>query len=363
MVNKKEVKGVDFIESKDSINGIHDDQFIALRDELQSKDSANKNLKFYKPLINQQLLEMKPYDYLRSIGVSERIINQTKDTLYDKCQKHNQNAIDNIITPNDNYPARSDFNDLSNQQFGRLKVINWIGRDRTRRHHYYMCECECGNHKICAGNLLVNGTIRSCGCMIMEANIIHGYTKSRLHNKWLSMHQRCYDPHADSYYLYGGKGIKICDEWRKGCGINGIHPFIAFRNWAYDNGYSDVFEENIELDVSIDRIDNNKDYSPDNCRIANAFIQANNRSFNHLLTIGEFTFPISIWSRILDLNHDLIYKRCTRGWTDMEALFTPSYSTNPNPVVTAFQVPDKYLCLNRIQIKTREEFENESERS
>lgn len=353
----KQVKGVDFIQSNDSVNGIKDDQFIALKDELQH-DDANHDLKYYKDMVNKHLLSMEPYDYLRNNGVSEKIIHQTQNTLYHKCQLHNQNAIENIIVPNDHYPIRSDFRDLSGKMFGRLKVINWLGRDKSRLHTYYICQCRCGNKKICAGNLLVNGTIRSCGCLIMETNIIHGYAKSRLHNKWLSMHQRCYDPHVDSYYLYGGKGIKICDAWRKGAGINGIHPFVAFRNWAYDNGYSDAFEEDMSLDVSIDRIDSDGDYCPENCRIADAFIQANNRSFNHLISYGDYSFPTSIWARILGISAEVLYSRLKRGWTDYEAITTPLYSKEPNPKAIVIQIPEKYLCLNKIKIIVKDEEEN-----
>ena len=353
---KEKIKGVDFIESKDSVNGVKDDQFVALRDELV-QDGVNPNLKYFKDLANKQLLDMEPYQYLRNNHVSERIIFQIQNTLYHKCCNHNRNAIENIITPNDNYPARSDFNDLSGKIFGRLKVIKWLGRDKIRRHHYYMCQCRCGNEKICAGNLLVNGTIRSCGCLIMEANVLHGEKNSRLYNKWTSMHQRCYDPHVDSYYLYGGKGIKICDAWRSGVGINGIHPFTAFRNWAYDNGYSDAFEEDMSLDVSIDRIDSNKDYCPENCRIANAFIQANNRSFNRLITYGEYSFPASIWARILDISPYTIYSRLKSGWNDYDIITTPVRCKDPSPKDIVIQIPEKYLCLNKLNFIYIEEDE------
>lgn len=104
----KQVKGVDFIQSNDSVNGIKDDQFIALKDELQH-DDVNHDLKYYKDMVNKHLLSMEPYDYLRNNGVSEKIIHQTQNTLYHKCQLHNQNAIENIIVPNDHYPIRSDF--------------------------------------------------------------------------------------------------------------------------------------------------------------------------------------------------------------------------------------------------------------
>lgn len=324
-------------------------------------DQVNSNLKYFKDLVNKDLLVLEPYEYLRNNHVSEKIINQIQDTLYHKCQLHNKNAIDNIITPNDNYPIRSDFNDLSGNIFGRLKVIKWLGRDSTRRHHYYMCQCRCGNNKICAGNLLVNGTIRSCGCLIMEANVLHGEKHSRLYNKWMSMHQRCYDPHTDSYYLYGGKGIKICDEWRSGIGKNGIHPFIIFQNWAYDNGYSEAYEEDPTLEVSIDRIDSDGDYSPENCRIADPFIQANNRSFNRLLTYGNYSFPVSIWARILGVNADVLYGRLKRGWSDYETITTPIDSCNTNIQLAAIQIPEKYLCLNKIKIIYKDEEEDINE--
>jgi hypothetical protein len=138
--------------------------------------------------------------------------------------------------------------DLTGQRFGRLTVIE---RHDLKR---WKCICDCGNVTYSDGYQLRKGITRSCGCYHAELcgnqHRKHGFTKTRLYRIFYKMKERCYRPTNDNYKYYGGLGIKICDEW--------LNDFNSFAQWAITNGY--------EEHLTIDRIENEKDYCPENCR-------------------------------------------------------------------------------------------------
>ena len=140
-------------------------------------------------------------------------------------------------------------NDLTGQRFGRLLVLE---RAETVTEHrtVYKCLCDCGNEVIVRSDSLTSGRTQSCGCLQKEKVTIHGETNTPLYNVWYDMRRRCNYENDANYERYGGRGITVCDEWND--------DYVPFRNWALDNGY--------EQGLSIDRIDNNLGYYPDNCQ-------------------------------------------------------------------------------------------------
>lgn len=132
----------------------------------------------------------------------------------------------------------------------------------------------------------------------------HGMSRTRLHNIWLTMRQRCQNPNCSIYYKYGAKGIAVCSEWEK---------FENFRDWSIDNGYSDI--------LTLDRIDPAGNYEPCNCRWATQKEQQNNRSNNVTLTYKDQTRSIYEWSKITGISPKVLYDRKYRG-RDISRIFS-----------------------------------------
>lgn len=210
----------------------------------------------------------------------------------------------------------SRFIDLTGQKFGRLTVVS-RAENNAQNKAMWNVRCECGVEKIVSRASLRNGTIVSCGCYARDIrrqrHLKHGESKkdrTRLYVIWCDIRQRCYRKSAIDYARYGGRGITVCEEW---LGDNG---YVCFRNWALQNGYTS--------ELTIDRIDNNKGYSPDNCRWVTAQEQANNRRSNHIVEYKGRAQTISQWSRELGISKSKIYYRLVKlGWSIEKTLTTP----------------------------------------
>lgn len=132
-------------------------------------------------------------------------------------------------------------------------------------------------------------------------------TNSRLYSIWRHMKERCHNKNHIAFQRYGGRGISVCDEWKS--------DFLCFKKWSLENGYS--------AELTIDRVDNDGNYCPENCRWATREEQQNNRSANHLLTFKGETHSLAEWGRIMGISRITIKSRIREGWTVEEALTRP----------------------------------------
>lgn len=204
------------------------------------------------------------------------------------------------------------FIDLTGQRFGRWTVIDRAPDHFTKsgaRITMWNCVCDCGAKKEVMVCSLRSGATTSCGCYSREVKSkrfsemntenakLHGASHERLFSVWAAIRRRCYSPNDEFYSIYGGRGIIMCDEWK--------NNYVSFRDWALSNGW--------EEGLSIDRIDNEGPYCPENCRWATAKEQANNRRSNrHFSAFGE-TMNIKQWSERFcvpynKLRYRLVYK-------------------------------------------------------
>ena len=205
--------------------------------------------------------------------------------------------------------------DLTGQKFGYLTVVEKAGSDPKRAEWRWLCKCDCGNLTIVPSYRLRHGGVTSCGCHKYDRAFCSKKTIEypRLYRIYRGMRNRCCNPNYTFYHRYGGRGIKVCDEWNE---------FDDFCNWALSSGY---IEDSGEFSLSIDRINVDGDYSPSNCRWANAKQQANNTSRNHLITAFGKTMTIAEWSEETGINDRTLYHRIAEyGWTPEEAVGIPT---------------------------------------
>lgn len=215
----------------------------------------------------------------------------------------------------DNYNCFFSMDELVGKRFGHWTVLSECNY-RTKggnKIKAYNCVCDCGTKRVVLKQSLLRGVSQSCGCSInhIRDEEKHSFWDSRISNIYCSMIARCYNPSSTSYSRYGGRGICVCDEWR---GENGKTNFFR---WAIKNGYSD--------ELSLDRIDNDGDYTPTNCRWATIEEQSSNRRTNLYLTYNGETKTYTQWARQIGLKTgDAIKYRIKRGWTIEAAVTTPS---------------------------------------
>lgn len=202
---------------------------------------------------------------------------------------------------------------LIGQKFGMLTVIR-RGKNNSGGHTMWICVCDCGNQKEKAVSTydLKAGKVISCGCYYKLSNKgrnkSHGDSHTRLWSIWQGMIRRCRSD-SKSKLNYYVRGISVCDEWKS---------YEKFKEWAISNGYSD--------NLTIDRIDNNKGYSPTNCRWATYKEQENNRRNNVIITVGGITRTVSEWSDITGIKPATLSWRAKHNWDEKDIFIHPDYS-------------------------------------
>jgi len=195
------------------------------------------------------------------------------------------------------------------KRFGNLVVLSHSHDKGYTK--FFLCQCDCGNTTIVAKNNLTTGKQISCGCVrkhrLADKNRLpQGYV--RLGRIFHKMKQRCYNPSSNRYDRYGSRGIKICDEW--------LSDVNNFRKWAIENGYNDT--------LSIDRIDNDGDYCPENCRWVTNAEQSNNTSRTVLITFDGKTQTLTQWSHELNIPTSTLHNRIrVHHWSIERALTEP----------------------------------------
>lgn len=190
--------------------------------------------------------------------------------------------------------------DLTGQTFSYLTVIKQVLSES--KNAKWECQCVCGKIIVTESTRLRKGNAKSCGCKrgVLKITTMntHGKTNTRLYRIWHSMKSRC-DYEFKGSERYFGRGIKVCKEWNE--------SFESFYDWATNNGYKE--------DLSIDRIDSDGNYEPNNCRWADKIIQDNNRSINKIIEINGLSHTIAEWSRISGVKYETIRSRINRGVT------------------------------------------------
>lgn len=192
-------------------------------------------------------------------------------------------------------------------KFSRLTTLYKI-HNHKKKNQYWLCICECGNLKEVSTCNLKSGNTKSCGCLnkevVSKRFTKHHKSSDRMYHIYKGIKTRCYNNHNPAYPNYGGRGIAVCDEWK--------NDFMAFYDWSMSHGY--------DYDLTIDRIDNNKGYSPDNCRWVDRKTQNRNKRNNRNYTINGETHCLMEWCEILGIKYRTVQDRICRGLTIKEAL-------------------------------------------
>lgn len=200
--------------------------------------------------------------------------------------------------------------DLTGIKFNRLTVIERVENDKHGKARW-LCECDCGNFTTASSGDLKSGNTKSCGCFISDItkarNTKHGKSTTRIYTEYQTMKARCYYPKHSYFHLYGGRGITVCDEW--------LNDFQTFYNWAMSHGYAD--------NLTIDRINTDGNYTPENCRWVTNKQQQNNRRNNRLITYKGETKPVSQWAEEYGIYYNTLLYRVRNGWSVEKALTTP----------------------------------------
>lgn len=199
--------------------------------------------------------------------------------------------------------------DMAGQRFGRWTVLRTTAKVDGDTHTQWICECECGTVKRVNGGSLRRGQSKSCGCMAAELTakrndgLRHGMSGTPEHRAWVDMKSRCSNGNDSRYQSYGGRGIAICERWS-----------------SFENFYADMGKRP-SCNHSLDRIDNDGNYEPRNCRWATRGQQQANRRNTLTVTAAGINLPMSEWSRVVGVSYSALTYRRSAGWPDDEIIF------------------------------------------
>lgn len=201
----------------------------------------------------------------------------------------------------------SQIKDIQGKRFGRWLVLQRTGSDK-RGESLWRCRCDCGNEAILIGGSLRTGNSVSCGCFKKEnpPRKVHGASGTKMYGRWKGMIRRCENKKTRAYKDYGGRGISVCERWR-----NSFEAFVVDMGPCPD-GYS------------LERKNNNGNYEPSNCIWVPSDIQANNNRRNRILVCNGESKTMAEWSKITEIKIGTIWKRLKTGWSDEEAILTPT---------------------------------------
>lgn len=205
--------------------------------------------------------------------------------------------------------------DLTGKKFNRLTVVE-RAENAEGGIAVWKCKCDCGNTTFVRGGNLKSGAVKSCGCLRHEAqNKTHDMSKTRLYREWASIKSRCVYKSSKTFKSYGGRGITICDEW--------MNSFEVFRDWALSHGYAD--------NLTIERVDNDGNYCPENCKWIPKKEQARNRRSCYSITYNGKTQNLVDWCNELNLDYKMIHNRIHKlSWNFERAISEPIHIEKRN---------------------------------
>ena len=194
--------------------------------------------------------------------------------------------------------------DITNNRYGRLVAIK--KEKSINGQNMWLFQCDCGKQKIINKYSVIRGFTNSFGCYHKEQDVLkhttHNMSKTRLYRCWQDMKNRCYNPSRKKYKIYGGRGIIVCSEWK--------NSFENFSDWSLRNSYKEG--------LSLDRIDVNGNYCPENCRWTTMKEQNNNRRNNHKITINNETKNLCEWLEIFKMDSGSFYYKLKKGYKPEE---------------------------------------------
>jgi hypothetical protein len=194
--------------------------------------------------------------------------------------------------------------ELTGRDFGRWSVLSFHGKNAIGE-LLWNCRCECGTERVVKAGSLMNGRSRSCGCFHKSRVSTHGMTGTPTFKSWDSMKQRCTNPKAPDFARYGGRGVRVCGRWLE-----------SFENFLHDMGARPTGQ-------TLDRVDVNGDYTPENCRWATMSQQQRNKRTSSVAEFGGVTRTYAEWAEITGVNSKAIGERLRRGWAVKDALLVP----------------------------------------